>query len=177
MTRDMLSELRQTKPFALSEEELHLSLLRTADLLGRAFAALLKERGISGPQYNVLRILRGAGERGLPCGEIAARMVTRDPDVTRLLDRLEQRGLIARGRGAEDRRVVAARITDEGLALLEELDAPTQALHVRQLGHLPPGEIQALLGALTRIREQLAPCEGDADAAEEAAAAPPVSGS
>lgn len=152
---DMLSELRQTRPFTSPEEELHLSLIRTADQLERGFAALLKDRGISLPQYNVLRILRGAGESGLPCGEIASRMVTRDPDVTRLLDRLEQRELITRGRGSEDRRVVAARITPPGLSLLAELDPLSQDLHHRQLGFLAPDEITVLLDALTRIRTQL----------------------
>jgi DNA-binding MarR family transcriptional regulator len=165
MARDMLSELRQTKPFALSEEELHLSLVRTADLLGRAFCLLLKDRSVSSPQYNVLRILRGAGEAGLPCGEIAARMVTRDPDVTRLLDRLEQRGLIGRGRGTDDRRVVAARIMPQGLALLDELDPLARDLHKRQLGHLSPEEIAALLELLTRIREHLDPGVGADDGA------------
>jgi DNA-binding MarR family transcriptional regulator len=154
---DMLSELRQTRPFATREEELFLSLVRTADMLGRGLSALLKSRGISAPQYNALRILRGAGEAGLPCGEIAARMVTRDPDVTRLLDRLQKRGLIARGRGADDRRVVSTRITPEGLALLDELDGPVRERHARQLGFLSETEAEALLAQLTRMREQQDP--------------------
>jgi DNA-binding MarR family transcriptional regulator len=151
---DMLSELRQTRPFSTREEELFLSLIRTADLLGRKLSALLKSRGISAPQYNALRILRGAGEAGLPCGEIAARMVTRDPDVTRLLDRLQRRGLIARGRGADDRRVVSTRITPEGLALLDELDEPVRDTHVKQLGFLSRPEVEGLLDHLTRVREE-----------------------
>lgn len=151
----MLSELRQTKPFSLPEEELYLSLLRTSDLLGRGFGALLKERGISPPQYNVLRILRGAGEPGLPCGEIASRMVTRDPDVTRLLDRLEQRALISRGRTPGDRRVVSTRITEDGLALLNELDPLARDIHVRQLGFLSTSEKRVLLDQLARVRDQL----------------------
>jgi DNA-binding MarR family transcriptional regulator len=155
MAHDMLSELRQSKPFAVSEEELYLSLIRTTDLLGRGCSALLKDAGISPPQYNVLRILRGAGEAGLPCGEVAARMVTRDPDVTRLLDRLEQRGLISRGRGAEDRRVVSTRITTEGLVILSGLDPAMQDLHRRQLGVLSTEEQTVLLAQLTRIREAL----------------------
>ncbi|HEX2612622.1 MAG TPA: MarR family transcriptional regulator [Fibrobacteria bacterium] len=153
-SHDMLSELRQTRPFAIREEELFLSLVRTADLLGRALSTQLKAHGISSPQYNALRILRGAGEPGLPCGEIAARMVTRDPDVTRLLDRLQQRGLIARGRGADDRRVVSTRITPEGLALLEALDEPIRETHRRQLGFLSAPEMESLLSYLTRVREQ-----------------------
>jgi DNA-binding MarR family transcriptional regulator len=156
---DMLSELRQTKPFAVSEEELYLSLIRTTDLLGRACFALLKDSGISPPQYNVLRILRGAGTAGLPCGEIAARMVTRDPDVTRLLDRLEQRGLITRGRGTEDRRVVSTRITDAGLALLDSLDPRMHEMHRQQLGFLSVEEQASLLMQLTRVREALDACD------------------
>lgn len=171
MAHDMLSELRQTRPFATSEEELYLSLVRTADLLGRGFGALLKDRGISPPQYNVLRILRGSGEAGLPCGEIASRMVTRDPDVTRLLDRLEQRGLIARGRAAEDRRVVSTRITGAGLELLGELDPLASDIHARQLGFLAPAERTALLEQLTRVRDHLDGCaeggDGAADCAEK----------
>jgi DNA-binding MarR family transcriptional regulator len=151
----MLSELRQTRPFATREEELYLSLVRTVDLLSRGLSGLLKSRGISGPQYNALRILRGAGEAGLPCGEIAARMVTRDPDVTRLLDRLQKRHLIERGRGADDRRVVSTRITADGLALLQELDVPVRELHIGQLGFLSAQELDGLLDQLTRVREQL----------------------
>jgi DNA-binding MarR family transcriptional regulator len=128
-------------------------------MLGRGLSALLKSRGISAPQYNALRILRGAGEAGLPCGEIAARMVTRDPDVTRLLDRLQKRGLIARGRGADDRRVVSTRITPEGLALLDDLDRPVRERHVKQLGFLSEPEVDALLAQLTRLREQQDPDE------------------
>jgi DNA-binding MarR family transcriptional regulator len=157
MAHDMLSELRQTKPFATPEEELHLSLIRTTDLLGRACHALLKDSGISPPQYNVLRILRGAGEAGLPCGEIATRMVTRDPDVTRLLDRLEQRGLISRGRGTEDRRVVSTRITVEGLDLLATLDPAMRDLHKKQLGFLSVEEQAVLLEQLMRVRAVLDP--------------------
>ncbi len=160
----MLSELRQTRPFALREEELFLSLVRTADVLGRGVNALLKAHGVSAPQYNVLRILRGAGEAGLPCGEIAARMVTRDPDVTRLLDRLQKRGLIARGRGADDRRVVSTRITPEGLVLLDELDEPVRELHKRQLGFLPSDQVENLLQQLTRVRERQDAEEGHPDA-------------
>lgn len=163
----MLSELRQTKPFALSEEELYLSLIRTADVLGRGCHVTLKEAGISPPQYNVLRILRGAGAAGLPCGEISARMVTRDPDVTRLLDRLEQRGLIARGRAPEDRRVVATRITPAGLEMLAGLDPVMQDLHKRQLGVLSREEQTVLIDQLARIREAL-----DAEAAPPATEAP-----
>src|SRR5262249_7755841 len=116
------------------EEAVYLELLRTTDRLSRGGAHLLKSEELSATQYNVLRILRGAPE-GLTCGEIGDRMITRDPDITRLLDRLEKRRLIARSREAKDRRIVLARITPEGLKLLARLDEPVQEMHHRQLGH------------------------------------------
>src|SRR6202049_3943019 len=99
------------------EEAAFLELVRTTDLLSRGLVRVLKTEDLSATQYNVLRILRGAPE-GLLCGEIASRMITRDPDVTRLLDRLEKRGLISRCRETKDRRTVMARITQAGLKLL-----------------------------------------------------------
>ena len=96
------------------EEAAFLDLLRTTDMLSRGLVRVLKSEDVSPTQYNVLRILRGAPD-GLPCGEIANRMITRDPDITRLLDRLEKRGLISRCRETKDRRTVMARITPEGL--------------------------------------------------------------
>src|SRR5947208_9435051 len=107
------------------EEALFLDLLRTTDMLSRGLIHVLKAEDLSMTQYNVLRILRGAPE-GLPCGEIANRMITRDPDITRLLDRLEKRGLISRSREVKDRRTVTARITPAGLKLLGSLDEPVQ---------------------------------------------------
>src|SRR5487761_762060 len=117
------------------EEAAFLDLLRTTDMLSRGLIHVLKTEGLSATQYNVLRILRGA-PTGLPCGEIGNRMITRDPDITRLLDRLEKRALIERWRDAEDRRVVMAKITREGLDLLARLDEPVQGTHRKQLGHL-----------------------------------------
>src|SRR3984885_15446916 len=117
------------------EEDAFLDLLRTTDMLSRGLVKILKSEDLSSTQYNVLRILRGSPE-GLPCGEIACRMITRDPDITRLLDRLEKRGLISRWREATDRRMVMARIMPEGLKLLTELDEPVEAAHHRQLGHM-----------------------------------------
>src|ERR1700730_6110717 len=117
------------------EEAAFLDLLRTTDLLSRGLVRLLKDEDISSTQYNVLRILRGAPD-GLPCGEIASRMITRDPDVTRLLDRLEKRELISRSRETRDRRTVIARITPDGLKLLARLDGPVEEGHRKQLGHL-----------------------------------------
>ena len=128
------------------EEAAFLDLLRTTDGLSRGLIQVLKTEDVSATQYNVLRILRGA-PGGLPCGEIASRMITRDPDVTRLLDRLEKRGLISRWRDTKDRRTVMARITPEGLKLLARLDEPVRAFHRRQLGHLGRDR----LGALTEL--------------------------
>ena len=133
------------------EEAAFLDLLRTTDMLSRGLIAVLKTEDISSTQYNVLRILRGSPE-GLPCGEIANRMITRDPDITRLLDRLEKRGLISRCRQTKDRRMVMVRITPEGLKLLARLDEPVQEGHRRQLGHLGGDRLLALTELLHAAR-------------------------
>ncbi|HZT58714.1 MAG TPA: MarR family transcriptional regulator [Pyrinomonadaceae bacterium] len=140
-------ETKRPKPGACREEEVYLLLLRTTELLWAGVSETLKEADLTPTQYNVLRILRGAGRDGASCREIGERMVTKDSDITRLLDRLEARGLIARVRHAGDRRVIVARITDEGLRLLSDLDHPVASRHRRQLGHL--GDRQ--LGALRRL--------------------------
>src|SRR5436853_2079436 len=119
------------------EETAFVDLWRTCDLLSRSVAQILKAEEISPTQYNVLRILRGTPE-GLPCGEIAKRMITRDPDMTRLLDRLERRLLVSRSREVKDRRTVITRITAPGLKLLARLDEPVHDAHRTQLGHLGP---------------------------------------
>jgi DNA-binding MarR family transcriptional regulator len=137
------------------EETAFLELLRTTDLLSRSLTHLLKVVDISANQYNVLRILRGSPE-GLPCGEIANRMITRDPDVTRLLDRLEKRGLVLRSRESKDRRLVLTRITPEGLELLARLDVPVRDAHIRQLGHLGAKRLQALTDLLGVCRLEAA---------------------
>src|SRR6266513_4980137 len=130
-TRPPQNRRRATCP----EEAAFLDLLRTTDILSRRPAQVLKTESLSATQYNVLRILRGSPD-GLPCGEIASRMITRDPDVTRLLDRMEKRGLISRFRDTRDRRTVIGKITAEGLKLLARLDEPIQEAHRKQLGHL-----------------------------------------
>ena len=136
------------------EEAAFLDLLRTTDMLSRGLVTILKPEDLSSTQYNILRILRGAPE-GLPCGEIAKRMITRDPDITRLLDRLEKRGLISRSREARDRRTVMARIIGAGLQLLARLDETVQAAHRKQLGHLGPVRLRLLTGLLREARSQL----------------------
>jgi DNA-binding MarR family transcriptional regulator len=137
------------------EARVFVSLMRTADALARGAEALLKPYNLSGTQYNILRILRGAGEKGLACREVACRLISRDPDITRLLDRMESRGWIARAREAQDRRVVKTRITAEGLRLLDELDQPVHELHRRQLRHLPAKQLRQLSILLDRAREQV----------------------
>jgi DNA-binding MarR family transcriptional regulator len=137
------------------EEAAFLDLMRTADLLSRALVRVLKSEDLSSTQYNVLRILRGA-PGGLPCGEIASRMITRDPDVTRLLDRLEKRELISRCRETKDRRTVMVRIAPQGLKVLARLDEPVQAAHRQQLGHLGRERLRALTALLEVSRSRIA---------------------
>lgn len=133
------------------EEAAFLDLLRTADLLSRGPAEVLKQADLSSNQYNVLRILRGS-PGGLSCGEIGNRMITKDPDITRLLDRLEKRGLISRSREARDRRTVMAQLTAEGFDLLRKLDEPMQQTHRRQLGHLGRERLKELAELLLACR-------------------------
>src|ERR1700689_607029 len=144
------SKDKRRRPVCL-EEGAFLDLMRTCDLLSRGPALVLKAEDLSATQYNVLRILRGTLD-GMPCGEIASRMITRDPDITRLLDRLEKRGLISRCRETGDRRMVVARITPEGLKLLAGLDAPVVEAHRRQLGHLGKDRLRALSELLSVAR-------------------------
>jgi DNA-binding MarR family transcriptional regulator len=125
----------------------------TSDLLARRLEPVLKAAEISPTQYNVLRILRGAPE-GLACGEIASRMITRDPDITRLLDRLEKRGLVSRCRETKDRRMVLTRITEAGLKLLAQLDGPVLDAHHLLLGHLGSEKLRNLLKLLDEARRQ-----------------------
>jgi DNA-binding MarR family transcriptional regulator len=134
------------------EEAVFLDLLRTSDVLSRRLAYILKNEDLSSNQYNVLRILHGAPE-GLACGEIGSRMISRDPDITRLLDRLERRGLISRCRETKDRRTVLTRISPEGLKLLARLDEPVQQAHREQLGHLGRERLKALTELLRDSRE------------------------
>jgi DNA-binding MarR family transcriptional regulator len=139
------------RPPSSPEEAAYLELVRTTDMLSRPLSQLLKPEELSSNQYNVLRILRGA-RGGLPCGEIGNRMITRDPDITRLLDKLEKRELIARWRDAVDRRVVMAKITPGGLKLLARMDEPVQEAHRRQLGHLGRKRLRALTELLQAAR-------------------------
>ena len=146
-------EIKQTKPFPSVEAETHLNIERTAAVLGHAFAERLKPYGITSTQYNVLRILRGAGVEGLCRNEVRDRLVAQVPDVTRLLDRLEASGLIERARGTADRRLVSTTITDAGLKLLEQLDDPVVEMHSKLLGHMSAEQLRSLIDLLALARE------------------------
>jgi len=151
--RRLKTEIKQRKSFPSLEAEVYLNVLRTAEVLSQGAEALLKPYGLTGTQYNVLRILRGAGPGGLACGEVGGRMVTHDPDITRLLDRLEARGLVARAREKKDRRVITTRITQAGLSLLKRLDGPVADGHRRALSHLGKARLRSLAALLTAARE------------------------
>jgi DNA-binding MarR family transcriptional regulator len=150
----LAKELSQSKPFEALEVEAYLNLIRTGDQLEGNVARFLKQHGISAPQYNVLRILRGAGTDGLPSLSVASRMVTRVPDVTRLLDRIAAQGWVKRERSKVDGRVVIARITAKGLKLLARLDEPLVEFNREQLGHMKRAELEQLIGLLERARSQ-----------------------
>lgn len=152
MISKLQKELKQTKPFKSLEEEVILNLARTAEYLASRGAEVLRQVDLTGTQYNALRILRGAGAEGLSCGEIGERMVTTVPDVTRLLDRLESRGLISRERPANNRRLVITRITEEGLRLLASLDGPVVESHRRLAGHLGKKNLTTLNKLLESLR-------------------------
>ena len=145
-------QLKQARPFASLAVETFLNLQRTAERLGAEEQTLLRSAGLSSPQYNVLRILRGAGTEGHPCQEIGARMLTRVPDVTRLVDRLVEAGYAERSRQDHDRRVVRVRILKAGLTLLEKLDAPVDALPTRLFAALSQSELQKLNLLLVKAR-------------------------
>src|SRR2546423_12352240 len=156
MARGLQAELKQNIPFNSREQEAYLSLLRTTDDLQSKVEAKLKEFGLTGTQYNALRILRGAGADGIPCSEIGERMITRDPDVTRLLDRLQKRGLVERSRGKQDRRVIYGKITAAGLKLLREMDAPVDKHGREMLRHVGQEKLQRLIDLLELVRTEKA---------------------
>jgi DNA-binding MarR family transcriptional regulator len=158
MTRKSISsvgeEIHQTRAFATVEEELLVSLLRTTDVLHERFEHIIRPLNVSMTQYNVLRILRGAEPTGRTCGEIGERMIAREPDVTRLLERMDKAGLIKRTRDSADRRVVVTRITSAGLRLLDELEPKLRELD----GLLKPmgvRKIEAMLKLLDEVREHV----------------------
>ncbi len=148
----MNSRTKANGPGAIPlEDRLFVALLKASDSLASQADQLIKANGLTSAQYNVLRILRGAGPEGLPCNTIAERMISRDPDMTRLLDRMEKRDVIARERQKEDRRVVKARITDEGLKLLKKMDAPIRELHKSQFAQMTSARLKTLMDLLTEV--------------------------
>jgi DNA-binding MarR family transcriptional regulator len=162
MAGKLVKELHKVRPFDCPQQEAFLNVLRTADFLSRALEELLKPFNLSPSQYNVLRILRGARQShppnpedspgGMSCRTIGEHMLTHDPDITRLLDRLEARALIARQRDTADRRVVTARITAEGLRVLKELDQPVADFHRAQFPGLPEARLAQLIELLELAR-------------------------
>lgn len=148
-------ELKQTRPFATATQEAAVSLLRTADMVRRTVATIVEPAGITPQQYNVLRILRGAGEKGLPTLEIAQRMIEQTPGITRLIDRLESKKLVVRERCLTDRRQVFCRITDGGLAMLAQLDQRLHAGERDALAALNEDELAQLIALLDRARQGL----------------------
>jgi len=148
--------IRLSRPFRSAGQEAAIALLLTAESVRGVYHDLLAPRGdLTLQQYNVLRILRGAGEQGLPTLSIADRMVERAPGVTRMIDRLERKGLCVRERASTDRRQVVCRITKAGLALLAALDRPVDAVDERIVAALSPQQIRQLVRLLDRIRNGL----------------------
>jgi len=150
--RGLQAELKQNIPFSSREQEAYLALLRTADALQTQVEAWLKEFGLTGTQYNALRILRGAGPEGLPCREIGERMITHDPDITRLLNRLEDRGFVKRTRAKNDRRVICGKITPAGLKLLRAMDSPLEKRGREMLRHVGQEKLKQLIELLELVR-------------------------
>jgi DNA-binding MarR family transcriptional regulator len=148
---------------AHTEAGLFVAFMQIADSFGAQAEQVVKTAGLTAAQYNVLRILRGAGRAGLACREIGERMISRDPDITRLLDRMEKRNLITRERQSDDRRVVKTYITPEGLELLKTLDRPVSALHKRQFQGIPAAKLKVLASMLEEIRLQHTGHEADCD--------------
>ena len=152
MPRPLRDEIKQGVPFERPEEEAFVGISRTAAVLSHALGEAFKPHGITATQYNVLRILRGAGPNGLCRNEIRDRLVAQVPDVTRLLDRMEAAGLIERERDAADRRLVTTRITERGLRLLERLREPVSAIQRRHLGHMTAEQLATLSDLLAIAR-------------------------
>ena len=155
MSSRLQRELKQSRPFVSPTQEAAISLMRTADLVRRSVSAVVEPHGITVQQYNVLRILRGAGDAGLPTLEIAGRMIEQTPGITRLIDRLEVKKLVDRERCETDRRQVFCRITSHGLGLLSRLDDPIRDAEQVALASLSERQLAQLLSLLDRARQSL----------------------
>jgi DNA-binding MarR family transcriptional regulator len=149
---DAAAGLRARSAQSSLEERVFQSVMLAADHLLRAEIEVLRLADLTFPQYNVLRILRGARPESLSCGAISQRMLTRDSDLTRLLDRLEERGLVTRVRDARDRRMVTAAVTDSGLQQLRKLDGPIERVHREQLKHMTATELETLRALAEAVR-------------------------
>ena len=149
------NDIKQTKPFASACQETALSLLYTADGLRRRYGEVMAPFGVTFQQYNVLHIVRGAGEEGVPSQEIGERMIERSPGMTRLLDRLEQKGLVTRTRSHEDRRVVFCVLTVQGDALLERMEASVREAEQQAMAALDVSQLRDLTALLKRLRSAL----------------------
>jgi DNA-binding MarR family transcriptional regulator len=148
----MATDEKPSQNFRSREQEATLGLLRTADAVKRSLAQVIEPHGVTPQQYNVLRILRGAGSDGIPTLTIGERMIEQTPGVTRLVDRLERKGLVARTPCPKDRRRVFCRITAKGLDLLKELDDPVNRWDSQAVSVLPPPELDLLVDLLDRVR-------------------------
>lgn len=152
MASRLQAELKQNKPFKSLREEVLLQIARTAAVLGHDLDHTLRQYGVTQTQYNVLRILRGAGPSGLCRHEIGSRLVTMVPDVSRLVDRMTRSGLLTRARDPEDRRMVKACITEKGLLVLAGLDIPSSSLSDARLAHISDADLQQLIALLESVR-------------------------
>ena len=151
MTHDLRPDVRRRKPSL--QQEAQVNIVRTGNLLADSFERVLKPHGITATQYNALGILRGAGPEGMGRNEVREGLLSRMPDATRLLDRMEKAGLVVRSREGADRRTVTTRITDEGRLLVDKLDRIVEEEHQRQLGNLSEKQTRKLIKLLTLVRE------------------------
>jgi DNA-binding MarR family transcriptional regulator len=152
MSKKLQAEIKQSRPFPRPSAEAFLSIVRTAAVLEHQIGEVLRPHGITSTQYNVLRILRGAGARGLCGREIAERLVSRVPDVSRLLDRMEELGLLTRERDPGDRRHVTARITQRGLQTIDKATPDLEEVESARFGKLGPSSLQQLIETLQDVR-------------------------
>lgn len=151
----LLKEIRQTKPFRSPSQEAAVGLMRTADLIQRNYSRHVEPHGLTIQQYNVLRILRGAGETGLPTLDIGERMIEQTPGITRLLDRLETKKMVRRQRSSRDRRQVFCWIMPVGLQVLAEIDEPINQAGIDTFRDLEDDEVRSLILKLERLRQTL----------------------
>jgi len=148
-------EIKQTKPFKSISEELYLSIIYTAEKIKHSTECTFKQFGLTSTQYNILRILRGAGDLGRTCGEISERMISKIPDITRLIDRMEKKALVKRERSETDRRVVKVFILNDGLNLLDTCEPHIKKVNTTLFSHLSTEEQNVTIQTLTKIRDQL----------------------